>query len=112
VTLETFVHATKPIGWFRFKGVPKDFQPVLETPAYEKETDSSDTNPVSGQDLCRLGYEQRKVMESTNLMTYYQKGWGGFYYEIAVIWKQSGKDELAGPSLLSPLALQPGPQVP
>jgi alpha-L-fucosidase 2 len=96
VTLETFVHATRPVGWFRFKGVGTNFEPRLEAPAYEKEKDSGDANPVSSQDLRRLGYVQGQIIKSGNLLTYHQKGWDGFYYEIAVIWKQTGKDELEG----------------
>jgi alpha-L-fucosidase 2 len=96
ITLETFVHATRPVGLFRLKGVGANFEPRLEAPAYEKEKDSGDKNPVSGQDLRRLGYGQGQVIKSGNLLTYHQKGWDGFYYEIAVIWKQTGKDELEG----------------
>ncbi len=95
-TLQTFVHATKPVGWFRFQGVSKDFRPVLKPPPYEKKESEGGMNSVSGQDLVWLGYEQGPIVESGNLLTYRQPGWSGFYYEIAVLWKQVGTDELVG----------------
>lgn len=89
-TLQTFVHASQPVGWFRFKGVPEDFNPVLVPPQYRKEGESLATNPVSGQDLQRLGYEQGKVVLGSNELVYRQKAWNGFEYEVAVAWKHFG----------------------
>jgi len=95
-SLETYVHATKPIGWFRFKGLGNGFKPTLITPPYQTDKDSGDQNPVTGQDLRRLGYDQGQVKKSENLLVYHQKGWGGFYYDIVVGWKFTGPDELEG----------------
>jgi alpha-L-fucosidase 2 len=95
-SLETFVQAVKPVGWFRFKGVDGNFQPLLMAPAYQKDKDSGDTSPVTGQDLRRLGYEQGRVVTSPNLITYRQAGWGGFYYEIAVTWEETKTGEVEG----------------
>jgi alpha-L-fucosidase 2 len=88
--LQTFVHASEPAGWFRFEGVPTDFNPVLVPPQYRKEGESTTDSPVTGQDLQRLGYEQGKVAEEPGKLVYRQKGWNGFDYEVAVAWKHSG----------------------
>ncbi|MEI6678736.1 MAG: glycoside hydrolase family 95-like protein [Mariniphaga sp.] len=88
--LQTFVHASQSAGWFRFEGVSKDFIPRLIPPLYKKESVSTANNPVDGQDLQRLGYEQGKVVQQSNKLIYRQKGWNGFEYEVAVTWKYSG----------------------
>ncbi|MCE4563434.1 glycoside hydrolase N-terminal domain-containing protein [Maribellus sp. CM-23] len=89
--LESFVHATQPVGWFRFTNVPASFSPELVVPPYRKDSTAGADSPVTGQDLQRLGYEQGKVSKEENRIVYRQKGWGGFEYEVAVAWKQSGK---------------------
>ena len=95
-SMETFVHAAKPVGWFRFKGVGKDFKPSLIIPPYQTAKDSGDTNPVTGQDLKRLGYDQGRIMESGKTFVYHQAGWDGFYYDIAVTWRSAGPGEIEG----------------
>ena len=87
--LRTYVHATEPIGWFRFDGVPEDFIPVLLPPCYRKDGEDITGNSVTGQDLQRLGYEQSKVVNEKNKSVYHQKGWNGFGYEVALAWKYS-----------------------
>ena len=88
--LQTFVHASQPVGWFRFEGVSENFIPVLVPPQYRKEGVTTADNPVTGQDLQRLGYEQGEVVKEPNKLVYRQKGWNGFEYEVAVAWKHSG----------------------
>ena len=90
VILETFVHATEPYGWFRFKNVPDGFSPEIIPPQYQKPTISGIDSPVTGQDLQRLGYEQGTVTASNNHQVYRQQGWGGFEYEVSVNWEASG----------------------
>jgi alpha-L-fucosidase 2 len=88
--LQTFVHASQPVGWFRFEGIPDNFSPELVPPQYRKVGGSTADSPVTGQDLQRLGYEQGKVVKEQNKLVYRQKGWNGFEYEVAVAWKYSG----------------------
>ena len=88
--LKTFVHATQPLGWFKFEGVPKDFIPAIIPPQYRKTGTSNADDPVSGQDLQRLGYEQGSVTKESNRLVYHQRGWNGFEYDVAVAWKSSG----------------------
>ena len=95
-TLETFVQADQPVGWFRFQGAGPEFAPRLAPPAFQLDRSGGAADPVTGQDLRRLGYEQGTVKESAGLITYHQKGWGDFYYDIAVAWKRTGPDTLEG----------------
>lgn len=95
--LKTFVHATKPVGWFRFEGVPRDFVPELIAPKYAGQANpGAKPDPVGGADLVRLGYDQGVIKRNGNSITYNQEGWGGFRYEITVRWKLVGQDILEG----------------
>ncbi len=95
-TLETFVHADRPIGWFRLKGVPADFSPVLRMPPYESPRAGGGTDPVAGQDLARLGYKQGEIREAADFRIYRQNGWGGFYYIVAVGWRRPAPGVVEG----------------
>lgn len=87
--LKTFVHATKPVGWFVFENLPTGIHPMMVIPRYKGENVSS-TDPVTGQDLRRLGYEQGTVNADEHSIVYHQKGDGDFYYNVAVTWKKEG----------------------
>ena len=87
--LQTFVHASEPIGWFRFTGITqKDFVPQLCPPAYNTPTDGHADQSL--QQLMALGYEKGTIEQDDHHILYHQKGWGGFYYDVAICWKQSG----------------------
>ena len=88
VKLFTFVHATDPVGWYRFEGLAEDMVPQLMAPAYNKEGSDEATNPVTGQDLRRLGYPKGEITSTINSTTYNQEGWGGFKYQINVGWQK------------------------
>lgn len=100
--MQTFVHATLPIGWFRFQGVNEDFIPELIPPLYENtEKEKEAINSVTGQNLSRLGYTQGAVEKSDHSYTYTQQGWGGFTYQIHVSWKRESSDLIGGWSISS-----------
>lgn len=86
----SFVHASEQVGWFSFKGVAEDFKPMLIPPAYNSKGKNEVESPVTGQDLRRLNYPKGEVSEENNSITYRQKGWGGFTYEVNVSWIQNG----------------------
>jgi alpha-L-fucosidase 2 len=90
--LETFVHATQPIGAFRFENVPSDFVPVLVPPKYAKDANDvvNSGDSVAGNDLRQLGYKQGTVEATVNQIVYDQEGWGGFKYKVAVTWQRTG----------------------
>ncbi|GGM96818.1 hypothetical protein GCM10010967_33170 [Dyadobacter beijingensis] len=97
MVLKSFVHATRPVGWFRFEGVTGDFVPEMMAPQYEGKVDpGAKPNPVGGEDLARLGYQQGVIKRAGNSITYNQEGWGGFRYEVAVRWKTVAKGVVEG----------------
>jgi alpha-L-fucosidase 2 len=88
MVLKTFVHATKPAGWFRFEHVSADLVPELVAPGYTGTVrEGGEVNSLVGDDLVRLGYKQGATTRAANGITYRQEGWGGFSYEVAVRWK-------------------------
>ena len=89
--LQTFVHANKNVGWFVFKNLKKGLEPILIPPIYNKNKVSEVADPVSGQDLQRLGYSQGELTHTKNEIRYHQKGHGGFYYDVVVTWKREGE---------------------
>lgn len=88
--MQTFVHATEPVGWFVFKNLKAELEPTLIAPTYRQTGVSGEASPVSGQDLQRLGYEQGTVTRTGNQLVYHQKGYGDFSYDVAVSWKRQG----------------------
>lgn len=95
ITLKTFVHATSPVGWFRFENIHTDLIPQLIAPKYQGEVKISG-DPVGGDDLSRLGYAQGTIKRQGNSITYRQKGWGGFTYEINVRWRKTNATTIQG----------------
>jgi alpha-L-fucosidase 2 len=86
--LKTFVHATEPVGWFRFENASSDITPELIAPKYQgKVQEGGVVNSLVGDDLARLGYKQGTIDRKGQTITYKQEGWGGFRYEITVRWK-------------------------
>lgn len=98
-SMQSFVSATEPVGWFRFEGVNPDVLPNLLAPRYQLEGILAASSPVGGHDLRRLGYEQGKVDHKRHpdggTITYHQKGYGDFYYDVAVEYRQKG-NQLTG----------------
>ncbi len=84
-----FTHATDPTGWYRFEGINEAVKTELIKPAYSKKEDSGKKSPVTGQDLRRLGYPEGTVETADNSITYNQESWGGFKYQIHVLWRQN-----------------------
>lgn len=90
-TMQTFVHAQEPIGWFVFKNLKQPVDINLIAPKYNITNSGEDLGPVEGLDLRRLGYEQGNINKEGNKITYHQKGWDDYYYDVAVEWKQDGE---------------------
>jgi hypothetical protein len=93
--LRSFVHAEKPIGWFKFENLTSDFEVELIPPAYQNAVKISG-DPVGGDDLGRLGYEQGTLTKGNNTIIYKQKGWGDFSYEVIVSWKKVDAKTIEG----------------
>lgn len=93
--LQTFVHAQNTVGWFRFTGLTSGLMPELIAPAYNLDGELGGTNPVDGQDLRRLGYQKGQIVKDKKSITYKQRGWGGFEYQVNMRWKEV-KDVVEG----------------
>jgi alpha-L-fucosidase 2 len=93
--LSTFVHATVPVGWFRFTHLTGPLLPDLIAPRYQGSVKVSG-DPVGGDDLSRLGYQQGKITHDPQHIQYTQEGWNGFSYQIDVRWKVIGKGTVEG----------------
>jgi len=85
--METFVHATKQEGWFKFSGIKENLLPSIVPPPYHLSAQSGEDSPVTGQDLRRLGYPAGNLKVEKEFITYTQEGWNGFTYRIQVRWK-------------------------
>ncbi len=101
-TLQTFVHATKPVGWFVFSGIEGRFTPAIVPPAYGVEEGTYD-NSHAGASLTKLGYKQGKVVKEGNKITYHQQGYGDFSYDVVVVWRQKGDKVYGAWSITSSL---------
>jgi len=82
--LQAFVHATEPVGWFRFEGGGSTISYDLIPPPYNAPGKKEAENPVTGQDLRRLEYPKGKLAHDENSINYEQEGWGGFTYQVHV----------------------------
>jgi len=108
VKLQVFVHAVKPLGYFRFTGIPKEFALKLVPPVYQDQSAAGKIDVVGGQDLRRLGYQQGKVVESPGKRVYRQEGAPGFYYLVSVEWDIKGSTLTGRWSISSSLSDQKG----
>ncbi len=97
VLLTTFVHASKSNGWYRFDGLENlDLSPQMIMPDYAlKGEDAKTINSLKGQDLRRLGYKEGTILKGENEITFDQKGWNEFNYQIHTKWK-TWKNSLEG----------------
>jgi alpha-L-fucosidase 2 len=96
--LLAFVHAARPVGWFRFDHLPSPVSPQIAPPLYNgfEEVPDERRNSVEGNDLRRLGYSDPKILRNGQSLQYVQQGWGGFRYEVEVRWDTPGPGSLMG----------------
>ncbi len=104
--LQTFVHASKPFGYFRFSGNTENVQPELVVPVYElKDYDRDEHIGSVGKGLVGLGYNLGKVIKNDNSISYKQKGWGEFEYTIDVCWSKKPDGAIEGSWSISSSAM-------
>lgn len=89
--LTTFVHADKPLGWYKFENLPEELEIDLIPPAYNKKGDGERVDQ-SMADLDQLGYQQGEIIKDENSLTYNQKGWSDFAYQIHTHWENSDNE--------------------
>lgn len=108
---QTFVHASRPVGWFIVENAPASFVPVLVPPVYKQAGAAGGGGPVDGLSLTRLGYKQGQVQKGIRRYSYHQQGWGGFYYDVAVAWKWQGRRLIGAWSISSSLVKEKAGQL-
>jgi alpha-L-fucosidase 2 len=93
--LTTIVDANEPVGWFKFEHLKTPLQIFLIAPNYQGKIKNI-ADPVGGDDLARLGYKQGTIKKESHKITYQQKGWGNFEYEVVVAWKEIADGTVEG----------------
>jgi alpha-L-fucosidase 2 len=86
--LETFINAENTVGWFLFTNAPAEVTPEFNAPEYNTDHQAGADNSHSGQDLRLLGYPPGEIKKENNSITYDQKGWGGFQYQVNLRWQK------------------------
>jgi len=100
---EIFLHATDPVGWFRWIGNNKPIKAEIVPPPYESQEPATNDirNSLTGNDLRRLGYPAPDIRMVSDGMVYHQKGWADFGYDVAVktdSWNEGAWSVVAYPS--------------
>ncbi|WP_167619571.1 glycosyl hydrolase family 95 catalytic domain-containing protein [Maribellus sediminis] len=85
--LKTFIQADQSIGWYRFENIPEELTTELIAPDYQGEKEKEQGK----QSLSQLGYPAGTIKNEANSITYQQKGWNEFTYEVHVEWQNKGK---------------------
>ncbi len=94
--LRTFIHATRPSGWFLWEHLKGGVPTRLLPPPYAGDGDTSAQGSVAGDNLVRLAYTRGDVKQTGDTITYRQEGWGGFAYEVCVTWRRPDPETLEG----------------
>lgn len=102
VSMKTFVQADGDVGWIVFENVPESFDIQLVSPEYQVK--GEDEAGLGSSSLALLGYPQGEVKREKNLITYHQKGWEDYFYDVAVDWKRKGNKVVAVWSVTSSLS--------
>ncbi len=90
--LLTYISESEDVGWFRLKNMGEEMIPLFIAPGYYSDTITSDTQRFGLQRLC---YEKGILKKGKNEITYTQKGWNKFEYQVHVKWENKG-NELTG----------------
>ena len=101
-SMKTFVQADGDVGWIVFENIPESFDIQLVPPEYQVKGD--DEAGLGSSSLALLGYPQGEVKREGNLITYHQRGWKDYFYDVAVDWKRHGNSVIATWSVTSSLS--------
>ncbi len=98
VVLETFVHATKPVGWFRFSGLIQNIEPHIDPPAFGglEELSKEEIEKMPKNDLRRLGYPAPNLHAEKFENHYIQQGWGDSRFAVHCAWQSGEAGSLEG----------------
>jgi len=111
ITLDLFIHATEPAGWFRFEHLSAQVAPRIVPPPYGESAGASpnQANSVEGDDLRRLGYPAPQLSSKEGECEYHQEGWGGFSYDVICRWRSFSTGSMVGTwNILTAASRDPG----
>ncbi len=95
-SLRVFVHASRPSGWFRWEHLRDSIAVAIVPPAYTGGGDTTAQGSVEGDNLVRLGYAPGRLERAREMITYTQEGWGGFRYDVCVVWRRPDDATIEG----------------
>lgn len=97
-TLITYVHATRPMGYFEITGKNiDDLAPQLVPHQYENTTQVDEQKSVvDGQSLTRLGYKQGNIVKTENAQVLHQETYDHHFFEVVLQWKKMSPNKLIG----------------
>lgn len=90
-----FVSADANLGWFAFDNLKEMPDIRLVPPSYQALVKNI-ADPVGGDDLGRLGYEQGRLDSAAGFIHFTQKGWGNLQYDVSVRFMKAGPKKLIG----------------
>jgi len=89
IVARVFVHAAEPLGVIRV-ATSKPLAVTLMAPPFAgKITEEAGANKISAGDLATLRYAAPVEQRGQTWAGYLQKGWGGFSFAVALVWRQS-----------------------
>jgi alpha-L-fucosidase 2 len=91
----SYIHATRQVGYFGFENIDEDIIPELIIPNYTGNNDKAG-NSVSGQSLERLGYQKGTVKKRFDQLLYHQPTWKNNYYEVLIKWYRFPGKKIVG----------------
>lgn len=84
--LNSYIHATRPVGYFSLENIGEDILPQLIVPNYNTGNEGKTGTSVSGQSLERLGYKKGTLKKGFDHILYHQPTWNNNYYEVLIRW--------------------------
>jgi alpha-L-fucosidase 2 len=96
IKFNSYVHATKQIGYFGFENISDDILPELMIPNYNTGNAGRTGNSVAGHSLERLGYKKGTLKRNIESIIYHQPTWNGNYYEVLIRWRRFPGKKIIG----------------
>lgn len=96
--VRVFVHAAKTVGMILIEG-DKKIDIKLLAPPFAGKVSTTAGAGISRNELAMLKYDAPVETSGENWTGFYQEGWGGFGFAVAVQWKKSKNSALAAWSI-------------
>jgi alpha-L-fucosidase 2 len=84
-----FVHASRSLGVIHVATRKPPAVTLIAPPFAGKVTEEAGANKISAGDLATLRYAAPAEQRGDTWAGYLQKGWGGFSFAVALVWRQS-----------------------